>query len=154
VAKKQDALERYHRAGTEAGWHFLTGEKPSIEPLTRAVGFRYAYDSQTKLYAHASGIVILTPQGRISRYLYGIEPAPRDLRLGLVEASANKIGTPVDRILLFCYQYDPTTGKYGALVMRLVRFGGILAVLGLVVSILLFRRREQHAPPSTSAGVN
>ena len=154
AAKKQDALERYHRAGTEAGWHFLTGEPPSIEALTRAVGFRYAYDSQTKLYAHASGFVILTPQGRISRYLYGIEPAPRDLRLGLVEASANKIGTPVDRILLFCYQYDPTTGKYGALVMRLVRFGGILAVLGLVVSILLFRRREQHAPPSTSAGVN
>ena len=154
VAKKQDALERYHRAGTEAGWHFLTSEEPSIAALTRAVGFRYAYDSKTKLYAHASGIVILTPQGRISRYLYGIEYAPRDLRLGLVEASANKIGSPVDRLLLFCYQYDPTTGKYGALVMRLVRLGGILAVLGLVVSILLFRRREQHAPPPTSAGVN
>ena len=144
AAKKQDTLERYRRPGTAAGWHFLTGEEPSITALTRAVGFRYAYDPKTKLYAHASGILVLTPQGRISRYFYGIEYAPRDLRLGLVEASANKIGSPVDRILLFCYRYDPATGKYGALVMRLVRLGGILAVLGLAASILMFRRREQH----------
>lgn len=154
VAKKQDTLQRYHRAGTEAGWHFLTGEESSLATLTRAVGFRYAYDPKTKLYAHASGILVLTPLGRISRYFYGIEYAPRDLRLGLVEASANKIGSPVDRILLFCYQYDPTTGKYGALVMRIVRLGGVLVVLGLAVSVFLFRRREHHGTPPRSAGVH
>lgn len=154
VAKKQDTLQRYHRAGTEAGWHFLTGEESSLAALTRAVSFRYAYDPKTKLYAHASGILVLTPQGRISRYFYGIEYAPRDLRLGLVEASANKIGSPVDRILLFCYQYDPTTGKYGALVMRIVRLGGVFAVLGLAVSVFLFRRRERHATPPRSAGAH
>jgi protein SCO1 len=154
AAKKREALQRYHRAHTEAGWHFLTAEEASIAALTRAVGFRYTYDPKTKLYAHASGILILTPQGRISRYFYGIEYAPRDMRFGLIEASANKIGSPVDRILLFCYQYDPATGRYGALVMRLVRLGGVLAVLGLVLFILLVRRREQHAPPPSSIGVN
>ncbi len=145
ATKKHDTVERYRRAGTEPGWHFLTGDEASIAALTRAAGFRYAYDLKTNLYAHASGILVLTPQGKISRYFYGIEYAPRDLRLGLVEASANKIGTPVDHLLLFCYQYDPGTGKYSALVFRLVRLGGILAVLSVVISILLFHRREQRS---------
>jgi len=149
AAKKREALQRYHRPGAEAGWHFLTGEESSIAALAQAVGFRYAYDPQTGLYAHLSGILVLTPQGRISRYFYGIEYAPRDLRLGLVEASANKIGSPVDRLLLFCYHYDPAAGKYGALVMRIVRLGGILAMLFLAGLVLLLRRREQEktAPP-------
>jgi protein SCO1/2 len=154
AAKKREALERYHRPGAEAGWHFLTGEEPSIAALTRAVGFRYAYDPQSNLYAHLSGILVLTPQGRISRYFYGIDYAPRDLRLGLVEASANKIGSPVDRLLLFCYHYDPAAGKYGALVMRLVRLGGILAVLSLLAFVLALRRREHAATTPTSPGVN
>src|SRR5262249_5520434 len=113
AAKKQETVNRYHRHGTEAGWHFLTGDESSIAALSRAIGFRYAYDRETGRYAHASGILILTPQGKISRYFYGIEYAPRDLRLGLIEASANRIGSPMDRVLLFCYQYDPATGKYG-----------------------------------------
>ncbi len=149
ATKKQDTLERYHRPGAEEGWHFLTGDDSSIAALTQAVGFRYAYDAKTGQYAHASGILVLTPQGRISRCFYGIEYAPRDLRLGLVEASANKIGTPVDHLLLFCYQYNPATGKYGALVIRLVRLGGILAVLGVALAIVLFLRREHSRQASS-----
>jgi len=107
-----------------------------IKGLARAVGFRYAYDPRTRQFAHASAIMVLTPEGRLSRYFYGIEYAPRDLRLGLVEASQNKIGTPVDQLLLFCYHYDPKTGKYSAVVMNIVRLGAALTLAGLAA--LLF----------------
>ncbi len=143
--KKKDVLERYGRARTASGFHFLTGQQSAITTLTRAVGFSYAWDAQANIFAHASGILILTPEGRISRYFYGIEYAPRDVRLGLVEASANKIGTAMDRVLLFCYHYDPATGKYGALVMNFVRGGGILTVLVLGFIVFLFLRRERQS---------
>jgi protein SCO1/2 len=140
ASKKQLYLKRFGRGGTEAptgsGWHLLTGDQPSITALTEALGFHYRYDPATDQFAHASGVMLLTPDGRISRYFYGVEYAPRDLRLGLVEASENKIGSPVDQVLLFCYHYDPATGKYGAVVMNLVRFAG--AAFALLCGAFLF----------------
>ena len=143
AAKKQEYLPRYGRPGAESGWHFLTGEENSIKSLTQAVGFRYVYDRKTHQFAHASGIVILTPQGRISRYFYGIEYAPRDLRLSLIDASSNKIGSPVDQLLLFCYQYDAATGKYTIAVMNVLRLAGAATVLGLAAFVLVMVRRER-----------
>jgi protein SCO1/2 len=143
--KKALYLKRYGRSGAAAGWHFLTGDADAIARLTAALGFRYAYDAALDQYAHGAAIAVLTPQGRISRYFFGVEFAPRDLRLGLVEASANRIGSLTDQLLLFCYHYDPATGKYGALVMRLVRAGGILTVLALGTFIVVMRRRERAA---------
>jgi len=143
AAKKQEYLPRYGRPGAESGWHFLTGEENSIKSLTRAVGFRYAYDGKTHQFAHASGIVILTPQGRISRYFYGIEYAPRDLRLSLIEASSNRIGSPIDQLLLFCYRYDATTGKYTLAVMNVLRLAGLATVLGLSAFVLVMVRRDR-----------
>ena len=116
--KKAAYVERYGRPHTASGWHFLTGEEPSIDALTEAVGFRYAYDDAIKQYAHGAAIEVLTPKGHISKYFYGIEFSARDLRLGLIEASDERIGTPIDDFLLFCYHYDPATGKYGAAVLR------------------------------------
>jgi protein SCO1/2 len=142
AGKKKSYLAHYSRPGAAAGWHFLTGSESSIESLTRAVGFRYRYDAEKAQYAHASGIMVLTPQGRLSRYFYGIEYAPRDLRLGLVEASNGRIGSPVDQLLLFCYHYDPATGKYGPVVMNFVRLGGAATVLTLGTFLVLFLRRD------------
>jgi protein SCO1/2 len=144
AAKKQTYLKRYGRANTANGWHFLTGDETNIKALTDTVGFHYKYDPATDQFAHASGIMILTPEGRVSRYFYGVEYAPRDVRLGLVEASQNKIGSPVDQILLFCYHYDPATGKYGALVMNMVRIAGagFVVVCGAVLWIALRRERR------------
>jgi len=141
--KKVQYLRSYNHAGAEAGWHFLTGTQESIERLAAAVGYKYAYDPKTDLYAHASGIVVLTPGGRISRYFYGIEYPPRDLRLGLVEASQNKIGTPVDKVLLYCFHYDPSTGKYSLLVLNLVRLGGILTIIGVVLMLIIINRKRK-----------
>jgi protein SCO1 len=129
ASKKQLYLRRYGRQGTANGWHFLTGDETNIHALTEAVGYHVKYDPTTDQWAHASGIMIATPEGRLSRYFYGVEYSPRDMRLGLVEASASKIGTPVDQILLFCYHYDPTTGKYGALAVGSVRVAGAAFVL-------------------------
>lgn len=141
ASKKQLYMRRYGRPGTANGWHLLTGGEASIKALTDAVGYHYKYDPSTDQFAHASGIMIVTPDGRLSRYFYGVEYAPRDVRLGLVEASQNKIGNPVDQILLFCYHYDPATGKYGAVVMNLVRFAGAAFVLigGLFLAVVLRR---------------
>ncbi|HVN79470.1 MAG TPA: SCO family protein [Terriglobia bacterium] len=141
AAKKEAYLDRYSRPGSEGGWHFLTGGEEAIQALTKAVGFRYSYDSRTGQYAHASGIMLLTPQGRVSRYFYGIEYAPRDLRLGLVEASANKIGTVTDQLLLFCYHYDPREGKYSTVILNLIRLGGVLTLLALGVAWFAWIRR-------------
>jgi protein SCO1 len=147
AAKKKTYLGRYKRPGAEQGWHFLTGDEASVRALTRAVGFRYAWDEKTKQYAHPSGIMVLTPEGRLSHYLYGVEYAPKDLRLALVEASQNRIGTPVDQVMLYCYKYDPETGKYGAMIMRMVRLGGALTVLALGAFLVVMWRRERRAAP-------
>lgn len=142
--KKQTALQSYSRPGAEAGWHFLTGDEDAIQRLTQAVGFRYQYDEKSKQYAHASGIIILTPQGKVSRYFYGIEYAPRDVRLGLVEASAGKIGSPVDQVLLLCFHYDPTTGKYGFLITSGLRVAAAATVLALGAFMLISSRRDRR----------
>src|SRR6202789_3317096 len=135
----------YGRPGAAEGWRFLTGDEPQIRQLANALGFRYAYDPDSKQFAHASAIMIATPEGKISRYLYGIQFPSRDLRLGLVEASEGKIGTPVDQILLFCYHYDPATGKYGLLISHVIQAGGLLTVLILGVAILILFRGERYA---------
>jgi protein SCO1/2 len=142
AGKKKAYLSRYGRPGAEAGWHFLTGDGEELARLTSAVGFRYQWDEEIRQFAHPSGLVVLTPEGRIARYLYGIEYAPKDLRLALVEASEHKIGTPVDQAMLFCYQYNPTTGRYGLLTMRLIRGGAVLTVLALGGFIFAMRRQE------------
>jgi len=129
--KKHSYLARYRREGASAGWHFLTGPAESIAPLARSVGFRYRFDPATQQFAHASGLVLLTPGGRVSRYFYDVRFSGRDLRLGLVEASHNKIGTPVDQFLLFCFHYDVTAGKYSARIMVLVRILGVATMLGV-----------------------
>jgi protein SCO1/2 len=144
AAKKANYLQRYHRPNTANGWHFLTGDEASIQALTSAVGFRFKLDPATGQYAHASAIMILTPEGKLSRYYYGVEYEPRDVRLGLVEASQNKIGSPVDQILLFCYHYDPATGKYGAVAMNMVRFAGATFVLICGTFLLFAWRRDWH----------
>jgi protein SCO1/2 len=138
AAKKKDYVGRYGRANAAAGWHFLTGQPDSINALTKAVGFQYQYDAKTNQYAHATAIMVLTPQGRISRYFYGVDFPPKDLRLGLVEASQNKIGNAVDAVLLFCYHYDPETGKYGAMVKNILRLaaGATILILGTLFFIL------------------
>ncbi len=140
--KKKTYVERYGRPGAAAGWHFLTGTRQAIDLLTRAVGFRYSYDPEKDQFAHASGLVVLTPEGKVSRYFYGIKFAPRDVRLGLVEASQNKIGSPVDQVLLFCFHYDPAEGKYGAAVMTFVRVGGVTTLIALVTLVIYFLRRD------------
>ena len=142
AAKKATYLEDYRRPGAAAGWHFLTGDEPSIAALTQAIGFRYAWDEASKQYAHASGIVVLTPAGRISHYFFGVEFPPRDLRLALVEASGEHIGSLVDQLLLFCFHYDPATGRYSRLALNAVRVGGVLTLAVLVAFVVLMLRRD------------
>ena len=141
----------YGRPGATQGWHFLTGDEPQIKQLANAVGFRYAYDPISKQFPHASAIMILTPEGKISRYLYGIQYATRDLRLGLVEASEGKIGTPVDQILLFCYHYDAATGKYSLLISRVLKAAGVFTILVIGLGIFLLARSEHYALPERRA---
>jgi protein SCO1 len=148
--KKAAALSRYGRPESAAGWHFLTGKEESIRAVTGAANFRYSFDEKHNLFAHASGIMLLTPDGRISRYFYGVEYPSRDVRLGLVDASAGKIGTPIDHLLLFCFQYNPETARYSATVLRIVRLGGILTIFTIVAGILIFRRRDVRASSATS----
>jgi protein SCO1/2 len=149
TAKKAVYLERYNRAGAEAAWHFLTGSPASIQKLTRAAGFRYVWDEQTKQFAHPTGVIVLTPDGRLARYLFGIEYGPRDLRLGLVEASAGKVGNVADTLLLYCYHYDPMTGRYGLAIMRAMRIGGAATVIALGAFIFAMLRHEKHRAPGT-----
>lgn len=141
----------YGRPGAAQGWHFLTGDEPQIKRLADAVGFRYAYDPDSKQFAHASGIMMLTPEGKISRYFYGVQYPERDLRLGLVEASQGKIGSPVDQVLLFCYHYDPHSGKYGLLISRVIQLAGLLTVLVGGIFLLLLFRGERYALPGRRA---
>jgi len=152
-AKKANYIEKYQSTGTKegvkAGWHFLTGQQDAIKKLADTVGFHYNWDPVSQQFAHASGIMVLTPEGKISRYFYGIQYKPRDFRLGLVEASNNKIGTPADQVLLFCYHYDPTTGKYGMAITQITRVLGTGTVLGLGGFIFIMIRRERHAHPGS-----
>ena len=142
--KRELYVHRYNRPNTANGWHFLTGDESNIQALTKAIGYRYKYDPATDQYAHASGIMLLTPDGRVSRYFYGVEFSPRDLRLGLVEASENKIGNAVDQVLLFCFHYDPATGKYGKLAVNVVRITGAgFVLMGGAFLLFLFRRERK-----------
>lgn len=145
AAKKKDYVARYGRLGAAAGWHFLTGPPESINALAKTVGFQYQYDPKTNQYAHATAIMVLTPQGRISRYFYGVEFAPKDLRMGLVEASQEKIGNPVDQVLLYCYHYDPATGKYGAVISNILRLGGALTIVMLGAMLFILIRLDRAA---------
>jgi protein SCO1/2 len=145
AAAKKRYLQRYRRAGAAEGWHFLTGKKDQIDALAQAVGFRYAWDPEIQQYAHASGIMVLTPAGRVAQYYYGIEYAPRDIQLGLIEASKGKIGNVVDQVLLYCYHYDPRQGKYGAAVFNILRLSALATVLALGGFMLIMFRRDSLA---------
>ena len=142
--KKASYVERYGRPQAAGGWHFLTGTQESITRLTDAVGFKYEYDPKIGQFAHGAAIELLTPKGTIAKYYYGIEYSPRDLRLGIIEASDEHIGTVIDDVLLFCYHYDPSSGKYGASVLGIVRAGGIATVLAFAVFLTVSLRRD-HA---------
>ena len=145
AARKKDMyIKRYGRLNAAGGWHFLTGHESVIRQLTNTVGFHYAYDPARDQFAHGTGVVVLTPSGRVSRYIYGFEYKARDLRLALVEASASKIGSPVDQLLLLCYHYDPATGKYSRAAMNFVRAGGVATVVGLAGFIIIMIRRERR----------
>lgn len=139
-AKKDLAIARYGRPGASAGWHFLTGDEAAITAVTRAAGFRYEWDAADKQYAHATGIVVATPEGQLARYLLGVEYAPRDLRLSLVEASQNKLGNVVDQLLLLCYHYDPKTGRYGAIALGSMRAAGALTLIALGAFVVVISR--------------
>jgi protein SCO1/2 len=155
AAKKKiyvNYLPEKMRANASNGWHFLTGDQYSIAKLTDAAGFHYRYDEATKQFAHASAIMVTTPQGKLSRYFYGIDYPARDLRLGLIESSENKIGSPVEQLLLYCYHYDPATGKYGLAIMRVMRIAGVLTMLGIVAMLLLLKGRNHNVESARNGG--
>jgi len=143
--KKKSHLDRYQRAGSEQGWHFLTGDEASIKALTAAAGFKYVWDDRTKQFAHPSGILVTTPDGKVARYFFGIEYAPRDVKFALIESSAGRIGNLVDQLLLYCYHYDPATGSYGFVAMGAVRLGGAVTLLALVGFVVVSIRRDNRA---------
>jgi len=155
TAKKETYLAKYGRPEGAKGWHFLTGDQPAIEALASSVGFRYVFDQASQQYVHASALMVLTPDGRVSKYFYGIDYPPKDLRLGLIEASGGKIGTPVDQVLLYCYHYDPHSGKYSMVVMNVLRLAGVVTVAligGFIVAMWSLDRRKSKraaapAPP-------
>lgn len=155
AAKKKvyvDYLPERMRAGAHSGWHFLTGDQANIDRLTEAVGFHYRYDEATKQFAHGSAIMLTTPAGKLSRYFYGIDYSARDLRLGLMESSTNKIGSPVEQLLLYCYQYDPATGKYGAAVMRAMRVAGVITLIGILAMFFFLKPRNQNVMSEKTGG--
>jgi protein SCO1/2 len=145
AGKKKAYLDRYQRPSAEQGWHFLTGDEASIAALTRAAGFSYVYDDDTRQFAHASGIVVATPAGKLSRYFFGIDYSPRDVKFALIESSSEKIGSLADRLLLYCYHYDPATGNYGFMAMRAVRVAGAVTLVALFGFILTSLRRDNRA---------
>ena len=154
--RKTQSIDLYGRPGASQGWRFLTGDAEPIRALTRAVGFRYVWDAEQKQFAHPTGIVLLTPKGRIARYFFGVEYAPKDLRLGLVEAADERIGTLADRLLLLCYRYDPKTGRYSGLAITLIRVGGIgtlvALVAGITTAVVREKRRGAARPAHREAG--
>jgi len=145
AAKKAPYVKEYNRAGSENGWHFLTGAEASSKVLADAVGFRYNYDALSNQYAHGSAIMILTPEGHVARYFYGIDYPARDVRLGLVEASEGRISSPVDQVLLYCYHYDPANGKYGLVIMNVLRIAGLLTLACLLTFMAIMFRRDFRA---------
>jgi protein SCO1 len=151
LKKKHEALSRFARPGTDAGWHFLTGTKEAIDQVAQAAAFRFSHDAKTKLFAHASGILLLTPDGRISRYFFGVEYPPSNVRLGLVDASSGRIGNAVDHILLFCYQYDPSKGRYSATIVTVIRMGAVATLFCMVIGFVIFRRRD-HSVSAAGSG--
>ena len=150
--KKDVYLRRYGRPGAEQGWHFLTGQQPAIEALTKAAGFHYQWDDQTLQYAHATAIMVATPEGKLAQYYYGIEYSAKDLRLGLIEASQRKIGTLVDTLLLYCYHYDPRTGRYGAIISRVLQIAGGVTVVLLGGFLIAMFKLETKRESGRSAG--
>ncbi|MGI9101214.1 MAG: SCO family protein [Terriglobales bacterium] len=154
LARQKQAMyvRRYGRAGADRGWHFLTGTQPSIDAVTKAVGFHYQWDQQTQQFAHATAIMLLTPQGKIAQYYYGVEYSPRDLRLGLIEASQGHMGTVVDQVLLYCYHYDPRTGRYGAIISRALQIGGAITIVVLGGFMILMFKLEPKSQKRISAG--
>lgn len=141
--KKAGYLERYARAGAEKGWHFLTGTQSSIDAVTQAVGFNYVYDDKTNQFAHAGGVMIVTPEGVMSRYYYGIDYEPRQLKFGIMDSAQDKVGNPAEQLLLYCYHYDPASGKYGLSILRVIRLAGVATILGLVGMMLVFWRKNK-----------
>lgn len=152
LATKKKSLARYGKPEASEGWHFLTGEEKDIRRLTDAVGFRYTYDDERGLYAHAAGLFVLTPEGQVSHYLNGVQFSARDLRLSLVEASDRRIGTATDYVLLLCYAYDPLTGKYGMAIMTALRVGGVLTVFGMVLGFRSLVRRQRAMQAEAEVG--
>lgn len=146
MARKQRALDLYDREGAEEGWHFLVGDRESVGRLTEAIGFQAAFDEQRGEFVHAATLLILQPDGTISRYFYGVDYPPKNLRLGLVEASEGRVGSPLDQVLLYCYRYDPTTAKYSLLTMRLVRTGAAITILAIGLFIFTLVRLEKGRP--------
>ncbi len=144
-AAKAAALERYTHAGAAEHWHFLTGGQASIDRLTKAAGFRYVWDEPTQQFAHPTGIMVLTPDARFARYLFGIDYGPRDLRFALIDASKGAVGSPVDTVLLYCFHYNPSTGRYGLAIMQALRLAGAATVLLLGGFIVIMMRRERRA---------
>ena len=154
AAKRKGYLREYKRASGEQGWHFFTGSEDSIRRLTDAVGFRYAWDPKFNQYVHASGFMILTPDGKVSRYFYGLDYSVKDVRLSLVEASKNQIGSPVEQVMLYCFHYDPSTGKYSLAVLNLLKVAAALTVLGLGSYLFVSFRRDRRAARATVPAVN
>ena len=142
--KKASYVERYARPGSENGWHFLTGSEASISAVTSAAGFSFKWDEKSEQFAHAAGVMIATPEGKLSRYFYGIDYSPKDVKFGLMESSAKKVGNPAEQLLLYCYHYDPSTGKYGLAILRVVRLGGIVTLLGMGAMAFVFWRRNKR----------
>jgi len=145
AAKKATYLDRYQRPGSERGWHFLTGDEATIKRVTDTAGFQFAWDAASQQFAHASGIIVTTPEGKLSRYLFGIEYPPRDLKFALMESSAGKIGSVVDQVLLYCYHYEPATGSYSLVAMNAVRMGGVVTMVALLGFVAISLRRDNRA---------
>jgi protein SCO1/2 len=141
--KKESYLNRYKRAGAENGWHFLTGTQGEIDKVTQAVGFNYVYDEKTNQFAHAGGIMIATPEGKLSRYLYGIDYSPKDIKFSLIDSSEHKIGNPAEQLFLYCFHYDPSSGKYGLAILRVLRLAAVATVIGLAGLLLFFWRNSK-----------
>ncbi|MEZ5307967.1 MAG: SCO family protein [Pyrinomonadaceae bacterium] len=142
--KKAGYMERYNRPGTENGWHFLTGTQSEIDKVTKAVGFNYEFDTKTNQFAHAGGIMIATPEGRMSRYLYGIDYSPKDIKFSVMESAENKIGNPAEQLYLYCYHYDPASGTYGLAIMNVLRLAGIATLVGLAGMMFVFWRKRNR----------
>ncbi|MBV9242376.1 MAG: SCO family protein [Acidobacteria bacterium] len=141
--KKANYVERYNRPGTDAGWHFLTGSQDSIKAVTDAAGFKYEWDDKTQQFAHAAGSMIVTPDGKMSRYFYGIDFAPKDIKFGIMESAQDRVGSPAEQLLLYCYHYDPASGKYGFAILRVMRLAGVATLLGMGAMAFVFWRRNK-----------